>query len=153
MLFLASIPKSYSTFLTDESSSEALKFLSEFGQGVQLRKVDTAPLNLAETSTTLYCISDASGSLTFQVVHPPKKSSLSSQDAFLLDHSAGTPHPTIFVWIGKAASLAESRMAIQYAQRFLYDKKARITSNRVQVTIPIVKMLEGHETPSFLEII
>jgi len=44
-------------------------------------------------------------------------------------------------------------MALQYAQQFLHDKKVRMQVNNVRVTIPIIKMLEGEETPEFLELI
>lgn len=127
------------------------KFFGEFGEGVQLRKADTAPFDMAEIHPMLYRISDASGRLTFEIMHPITQTSLSSEDAYLLDHSAGSSRPTIFVWIGKNASLNEKRMALQYAQRYLHDKKVKTNTNKVRVGIPIVKMLEGEETPEFLE--
>jgi gelsolin len=110
-------------------------------------------LDLSEVHPVLYRISDAAGYLTFEIVQPPTKASLVSEDAFLLDPSAGASHPAIFVWIGKNASLKEKRIALQYAQRYLHDKKVRTEVNNVRVTIPIVKMLEGEETPSFLDLI
>jgi gelsolin len=110
-------------------------------------------LDLANVQPVLYRISDACGELVFEIVHHPSKSSLSSEDAFLLDLSAESSHPAVFVWIGKTASLNEKRMALQYAQQFLHDKKVRMQVNNFRVTIPIIKMLEGEETPEFLELI
>lgn len=110
-------------------------------------------MDLAGVHSLLYRISDATGDLTFEIVQPPTKASLVSDDAFLLDPSAGVSQPAIFVWIGKKASLNEKRMALQYAQRYLHDKKLRTHVNNVLVTIPIIKMLEGEETPDFLELI
>lgn len=118
-----------------------------------MSKIDFSPLDLAEIHPVLYRISDASGTLLFDVVHPPTKASLSSKDAFLLDPSAGASRPAIYVWIGKESSLNEKRMAIQYAQRFLYDKRLKTNESRVRVSIPVVKMIEGEETQDFLELI
>lgn len=89
----------------------------------------------------------------FEKVEPVSKASLSSNDAFLLDHSAGASHPTIYVWIGRNASLNERRLSIQYAQRYLYDKKIKSDSASVRVAIPVIKMQEGEETAEFLEAI
>ena len=110
-------------------------------------------MGLEKAHPVLYRLSDAAGHLTFDIVQPSTKASLVSEDAFLLDPSAGASHPAIFVWIGKKASLNEKRMALQYAQRYLHDKKVRMQVNNVRVTMPIVKMVEGEETPDFLELI
>ena len=136
---------------TDEGLSGATHFLNEFGENVTLQKADNTVVGVAEVHPILFRISDATGVVTFNTVTPPTKTSLSSQDAFLLDYSTGVSHPTIFVWIGKEASLNESRLALQYAQRYLYDKK--INAGRVRVAIPIVKMKEGEETSEFLQLI
>ncbi|KAJ3504108.1 hypothetical protein NLJ89_g8109 [Agrocybe chaxingu] len=137
----------------DERASGASRFLAEFGGHVSLRKADTAPLDLGEIHPSLFRISDATGTVIFESVALVSRVSLSSDDAFLLDHSAGASQPAIFVWIGKRASLNEKRLALQYAQRYLYDKKIRTESDRVRVAIPVVKMVEGEETPEFLEAI
>jgi gelsolin len=125
--------------------------LNEFGENITLQKADDTVTGLAEVHPVLFRISDATGVVTFNTVTPPTKESLSSQDAFLLDYSTGVSRPAIFVWIGKEASLNESRLALQYAQHYLYDKK--IKAERVRVTIPIVKMKEGEETSEFLQVI
>lgn len=125
--------------------------MNEFGENVTLQKADNTVTGVAEVHPILFRISDATGVVTFNTITPPTKASLSSQDAFLLDYSTGVSHPAIFVWIGKEASLNESRLALQYAQRYLYDKK--IKAGRVRVAIPIVKMKEGEETSEFLQVI
>ena len=51
---------------------------------------------------------NATGVATFEKVEPAARTSLSSQDVFLVDHSYDATHPAIFIWIGTAASLNES---------------------------------------------
>jgi gelsolin len=128
--------------------------LSEFGHGVTLRKADTpSPKeNIAKTPPILFRISDATGVATFERVEPATRTSLLSQDVFLVDHSYDATHPAIFIWIGTAASLNEKRLSLQYAQHYLYDKRSKAPGESiVRVTIPIIKMREGEETPEFLE--
>jgi len=137
----------------DEGGSGATRFLNEFGECTTLRKADTTVTGVAEARPVLFRISDATGVVTFNTVTPPTKASLSSQDAFLLDYSAGVSHPAVFVWIGKDASLNESRLALQYAQSYLYDKKNKSALERVRVAVSVVKMNEGEETSEFLQVI
>ena len=126
--------------------------MSEFGHGITLRKADTPKENIAKTSPILFRISDATGVATFERVEPATRNSLVSQDVFLVDHSYDATHPAIFIWIGRAASLNEKRLSLQYAQHYLYDKQCKSPeSNIVRVTIPIIKMREGEETPDLLE--
>lgn len=88
---------------------------------------------------------------TFERVEPATRTSLSSRDVFLVDHSYDLTHPAIFIWIGTAASLNERRLSVQYAQHYLYDKQRKAPESNVRVTTPIIKMREGEETPEFLE--
>ena len=126
--------------------------MREFGQGVTLRKADTPKENIAKTPPILFRISDATGVATFEKVEPATRTSLSSQDVFLVDHSYDATHPAIFIWIGTAASLNERRLSLQYAQHYLYDKQCKAPeSTVVRVTTPIIKMREGEETPEFWE--
>ncbi|KIY62759.1 fragmin60 [Cylindrobasidium torrendii FP15055 ss-10] len=119
----------------DEGSGAGL-FLAEFGEGVTLRPAppkETTPLSL-------FRISDETGKPSFTQVASASLDALSPQDAFLFDACS-----QLFVWIGKNASLAERRLAPQYAQRYLYNKEA---SN---FAVPIVTMRQGFETPGFLQ--
>ncbi|KAK0188127.1 actin regulatory protein [Armillaria mellea] len=125
----------------DEDGSGAGIFLNEFGEGTTLRQPDPS----GGGPRTLYRLSDASGSVTFEGIKPPTSASLSSSDAFLLDDSYDSQHPAVYVWIGKSASLTERKLALQYAQRYLHQR--RLSAARV----PIVKMREGEETETFLE--
>jgi gelsolin len=136
-----------------DEDGHANVFLREFGQGVTLRKADTPKETTAKTPPIVFRISDATGVATFEKVEPATRTSLSSQDVFLVDHSAyDTTHPAIFIWIGTASSLNERRLSLQYAQHYLYDKQSKATeSTIVRVTTPIIKMQEGEETPEFLE--
>ena len=101
----------------------------------------------------LFRISDASGTLTFQAVHPPLFSALSSADAFLLDDTRSTT-PAIYLWLGNQSSLNERRLAIQYAQTYLNDLEAQEQrSYSILVATHIVKMAEGHEGDAFMRAI
>ena len=123
--------------------------MREFGQDVTLRKADTPKENNAKTPI-LFRISDATGVATFEKVEPATRTSLSSQDVFLVDHSYDATHPSIFIWIGTASSLNERRLSLQYAQHYLYDKQSKAPESSI-VRIPIIKMGEGEETPEFLK--
>ncbi|KAI0059579.1 fragmin60 [Artomyces pyxidatus] len=109
-----------------------------------------APLAAASAKgrVSLFRLSDATGVVTFDPVEPFSRASLSSDDAFLLDHSVGGVHPALYVWIGRNASLKERRLAGQYAQSHLYEKRERGESSNVATTI--VKMNEGSESHEFL---
>ncbi|TFK40759.1 fragmin60 [Crucibulum laeve] len=131
----------------DEGGSGAGVFLSEFGEGTTLLHPE-ATEQVSGAHPTLHKISDSSGEVTFESVSPPTQASLSSADAFILDHSTDMVHPAIYLWLGEHASLTERRLAPQYAQNYLYDKKQK--DGRVRVAIPIVKIEEGNESEDFL---
>jgi gelsolin len=104
----------------------------------------------ANLPPTLFRLSDSTGAVIFEPTYPVAYSSLSSSDAFLLDHSHSA-HLTVYIWLGKAASLNEQRLALQYAQHFLYDKRDKGEHGHVQVAANIVKMNEGNESDEFLQ--
>jgi gelsolin len=95
----------------------------------------------------LFRISDASGKASFEPVQPVSVSSLSSTDAFLLDNT-GRVGAAIYVWIGKDSTLNERRLAVEYAQRYLHERRGR--EGKGAVGISIVKMLEGRESAHFM---
>ena len=114
------------------------------------RKDTASPLASDESPTlSLYRISDSSGALTFEAVSPPEMVTLSSSDVFLVDASQFASAPTVYVWIGNQASFSEKRHAVQFAQGYLHDQKAK--GRRVSPAISIVKLREGHENSAFLE--
>jgi hypothetical protein len=86
---------------------------------------------------TLYRLSDASGKLTFTKVKDVKRSSLDSNDVFVLDTGA-----EVFAWIGKKSSVGEKQKALQYAQDYLHQH------NR-PAHLPISRILEGGENEVF----
>ncbi|THG98496.1 hypothetical protein EW026_g3690 [Hermanssonia centrifuga] len=94
---------------------------------------------------TLLRLSDSTGKVTFDSVEPTARSTLSSSDAFLLDDTSNVIAPAIYVWIGNEASLTERRLALQYAQAYLYEHQ-----EGGHAAASIVKMKEGHETEVFL---
>ena len=103
-----------------------------------------------ETQTTpahIFRLSDASGQVAFDAIEPATRASLSPADAFLLDDTFSATSPAIYVWVGKDASLAERRLAVQYAQAYLYREQQ---AARGHVAASIVKMNEGRETEAFL---
>ncbi|KAH9931681.1 fragmin60 [Epithele typhae] len=95
----------------------------------------------------LFRLSDASGEVVFDEVAPATASSLTSDDAFVLDASADAAAPAVYVWVGAGASLTERRLALQYGQRFLYAHRAQ--SGRAALATHIVRMAEGQETDAF----
>ena len=144
----------YLHFLADEDGSGVYKFFSEFGENVSLGKVDTTTRHTSGSRSALCRLSDATGMVTFAPVELISfEESFVSDDAFLMDASA-SPHPAIFVWIGKQASLNERRLSLQYAQKYLYEmQQKRESTARKIVAIPIVKIQEGEETSEFLQAI
>ncbi|THH27006.1 hypothetical protein EUX98_g7188 [Antrodiella citrinella] len=131
----------------DEGTSGAHIFLSEVG-------LENMPVALAPAGPTtehprvLFRLSDASGQITFTAVDPPTRASLSSSDVFLLDDTMHWHAPAIYVWIGQGASLTENRLALQYAQKYLYEHRQ---GDRKHLAVNLVKMREGHETVAFLK--
>ena len=129
--------------------------IDEGGHGVGLFLAEIGLEAVPESSSgpatswpsTLYRLSDATGKVTFDSVDPVAQASLASSDAFLLDDSKNTNMPAIYVWIGRGATLNERRLALQYAQAYLYREQQ---ASRGHVATTIVKMSEGHETDAFL---
>lgn len=143
-------------YAIDEDGSGIGRFLAEFGENAYLRQVDPIPNGVPGPRSILWRISDATGVITFKSIAPPSREALSSDDAFLVDYSADTVHPAIFVWIGRQASLNEKRLSLHYAQCYLYDRTIKISPiprAHVHVAIPIIKIQEGEETPEFLDAI
>jgi len=129
-----------------DEGAGASKFLAELG--LEAMPDRTAHAITASTPPTLYKMTDSSGSITFEPVNPLARSSLISDDAFLLDHSGSAAHPAIYVWIGKSSSLTEQRLALQYAQNFAHKKQAE--GGNFKVAISLVKVKEGNEPNSFI---
>lgn len=127
----------------DEGGYGVGTFLAELG----LEAVPSAAEEKPKKPATLFRLSDSTGKVTFDVVEPVLRSSLSSSDAFLLDDAASTSSPAIYVWVGKGASLTERRLVVQYAQSYLYREEQ---ASRSHFAICIVKMNEGQETEAFL---
>lgn len=138
-------------YSADENDSTAVRFLHEFGQGVSLPLHPRASAEHGEElpPIVIFRLSDEGGVVVFQKLSPPySKVSLSSDDVFLVDAASSPSHPTIYIWIGKNASLNERRLAIQYAQRYLYENAG--PGSQVPVAVPIARLQEGYETAEFL---
>ncbi|KAF8214939.1 fragmin60 [Mycena galopus ATCC 62051] len=133
----------------DEGSSGFGAFLAEFGADATVSPAHAPKPTGAPP--TLFRISDASGQVTFGPVDSPSRAALTSTDAFLLDHASDPTHPAIYVWLGRDASLAEKRLAPQYAQRYLHDKQKAGDVGHHGVATSIVKMREGDESDAFLQ--
>ncbi|KAJ7851636.1 actin regulatory protein [Mycena olivaceomarginata] len=131
----------------DEGGSGSGAFLAEFGENATVAPARPAHPSGA-TPAKLFRLSDASGQVTFTPVESLSRAALSSADAFLLDHA-----PTaVYVWLGRDASLAEKRLATQYAQRYLYERQAAGGEGHHGhgAATSIVKMREGDESEEFL---
>ncbi len=94
-------------------------------------------------------LSDSTGTLSLEAVAPPEMVALSSSDVFLVDATQSASAPAVYVWIGNQASFSEKRHAVQFAQGYLHDQKAK--GRRVSPAISTVKIREGHENSYFLE--
>jgi gelsolin len=94
-----------------------------------------------ENPKALYQLSDATGDLKLTEVSKgsAKKSSLKSEDVFILD--AGH---TVFSWIGKGTTKKEKANAIKYATDYL-KKQGRPSHT------PVVRVLEGAEPAAFFK--
>ncbi|KAF5380713.1 hypothetical protein D9757_007053 [Collybiopsis confluens] len=133
----------------DEGGHGTGTFLSEFGEDATIHREERLPsADESLSAAKLFRISDATGQPTFAAVDPPiSRSSLSSNDAFLLDSGS-----SMHVWIGAQSSLTEQRLALQYAQKYLHDRyNGESGGSRKGVAIPIIKMREGHENEEFLK--
>jgi gelsolin len=82
-------------------------------------------------------VSDASGSLKVEEV-PFGKKSMNDNDVFIVDVIN-----TVFVWIGKGASVAERRNGFSLAQSYLNDQPHRNKGT------PIIRVLQGGENEEF----
>ncbi|KXN81792.1 Severin [Leucoagaricus sp. SymC.cos] len=129
----------------DEGGPGASRFLTELGAEALV----PAPADLSTeiTPATLYKLSDESGFIAFTRV-ALSEDSLSSNDAFLLDNSWDSLYPTVYVWLGRDASLNERRLSVQYAQDYLHQQKQK--TGRGRIHIPVIKQKEGHEVVGFL---
>jgi gelsolin len=108
-----------------------IKTAEEGGSDEEAEKVQTKKL---------FHLSDATGSMVFkEIAAGPaiKRNMLKSEDVFILDVGS-----EVFAWIGKGASAAERKNAMQYASDYL--KK-----NNRPPYIPIARVLEGGENEVF----
>jgi gelsolin len=76
-----------------------------------------------------------------------QKTSLQSDDIYIMDDHA---FPAVYTWLGKNVPEPRRRLALQYAQNYLNDKRAK-EGEHVQVATTLVKVNEGLEPASFLE--
>jgi gelsolin len=49
----------------------------------------------------------------------------------------------VYIWLGNGSTLQERRLAVQYAQRYLYQGEGK------DVGTPIVRFKEGEESDEF----
>jgi gelsolin len=89
------------------------------------------------------------GAIDFESIPLTPVSSLDTNDAYLLDDSSQPIHPAIYVWLGKASSTGEKRIALQYGQNFLHKKNSAEDEKKIHIAITLVKMNEGQETAAF----
>lgn len=102
------------------------------------------PAGSVPGSPKLFRLSDATGDILFTTVTPqspagyPGLSDFDQSDAFLLDDSANAEVPAVYTWLGEGASLTEKRLAMQYAQAYLWKMtgggKKRSSTSLVRLT-------------------
>ncbi|CAL1712956.1 unnamed protein product [Somion occarium] len=128
----------------DEGGHGVGVFLSELG--LEAIPPPAPKETISNPSASLYRLSDSTGAVEFTSVNL-SRSSLETQDAFLLDDSCNPNAHAVYVWLGKESSLRERRLALQYAQQFLYKHGA---GARAHVAVTLVKITQGRETDVFL---
>ncbi|KAG2010004.1 fragmin60 [Coprinopsis cinerea AmutBmut pab1-1] len=131
----------------DEGHSGVSRFFNEFGDGASLHPHQ--PTSEAQP-IKIFRISDISGELEFTPLSGTSRGLLSSNDSFLVDDSKSPQSPALYAWIGSAASLAERRSVVQYAQNYLYQER---DSHRGRLGVPIIKMEEGREPKGFIDLL
>ncbi len=102
------------------------------------------PKNAQKMETSLHHISDATGSMKIKEV--PKigdtftREQLDVSDSYLVD--GGT---SLYVWLGSKSNKSERREAMAFACKYLASKGR-------DPSIPIVRLMEGQETPDFWDV-
>lgn len=86
----------------------------------------------------MYAISDADGSLDLDLLEDGRldRSKLNSDDVFLCDTGS-----SVFLYVGKSASVDERKNAMCYAHKYLMDKENPF--------MPVTVVSEGQKCPSF----
>lgn len=95
----------------------------------------------------LWRLSDASGSLVFNLVKEGNEmttSDLDSNDVFLLDTGG-----SVWVWQGAGASRAERAVWIKVAEAYVHHVGDRVGNGELPVS-PIAKVVDGNESLAFL---
>lgn len=113
------------------------------------RPVSTTADKCLSRPKRLFCLSDASGQISFTLVkeaEPIQKADFESTDVFLLD--TGT---AIWIWKGLEASQSERTMWMKVAQSYLRQLQAGLGEG-VHLT-PLATVSEGSESPAFLKAI
>jgi len=125
---------------TVHQADEESAFWKAFGfsgpQPVSAATVDEKPVDVRK----LFKLSDASGKLTFQKIGEGKdvnKAALKSDDVYIVDLGYH-----VFAWIGKNASVAERKSALQNAQQYLTQRGGNPAT-------PITRIPEGGDHDEF----
>lgn len=121
------------------------------GKGIEQREFRASrPVSAVTKASSrpkrLFCLSDASGQLSFTLVkedQPIQQADLETTDVFILD--TGT---AIWVWQGHGASRSERAAWMKVAQSYL----RQLGGEDVSLT-PLASVSEGSESPAFLKAI
>ena len=133
--------------LIDQGKDDDSKFWEKFGvtKPSRIKSAaeggdDQAHSRQAAANTTLYRVSDASGSMQVTEVEgkPYTQDMLDTNDAFILDCGPAG----IFVWVGKGATKEERAFSMKTGIDFLKQKGY---PNHT----PVTRVVEGGETPLF----
>jgi gelsolin len=126
------------------------------GKGVEQTEFQAArPVASSESQPTgqrsqrLFCLSDATGQLTFRLVkggQPVQSADFDTNDVFLFDTGR-----SIWVWRGIRASRSETATWMKVAQSYLRQLQAELGEDAA--LIPLATVVEGSESPAFLKTI
>ncbi|KAG1742299.1 uncharacterized protein EDB91DRAFT_1236953 [Suillus paluster] len=79
-----------------------------------------------------------------------QSSSLQPDGVYILDDHACPTFPAVYTWLGKNVPEPRRKLALQYAQNYLHEKRTK-EGERIQVATTIVKVNQETEPASFLE--
>ncbi|KUJ14238.1 actin depolymerizing protein [Mollisia scopiformis] len=114
------------------------------------RPVSSTSQSTSSRPQRLFCLSDASGQLSFNLVkegQPVQSTDFQTNDVFLFDTGKA-----IWVWKGLGASRSERAMWMKVAQSYLRQLQSGPGGDDAHLT-PLATVSEGSESPAFLKVI
>jgi gelsolin len=131
----------------DEGTPDEGEFLEAAGITSPVMDVPLPPIQGTPIDPPLLyqLIGDESGWQVAPVA--AQRTSLQSDGVYIMDDHG---FPAVYTWLGKNVPEPKRRLALQYAQNYLNDKRTK-EGEHVQVATTLVKVNEDAEPASFLD--